>query len=109
MSWPNDSSSEEEDDGQVEEEEDEQDEEEDPTDGEEQGEVSPEPSSGIMGLEQGKTKQEVEPWGQRQSWEWGSIMEEEESLAFDDPQSDSNTTVGGHSPVRLTPQELGSP
>ena len=36
-------------------------------------------------------------------------MDEEEPLAFDDPPSDSDATVGGHSPVRLTPQELGSP
>ena len=39
----------------------------------------------------------------------GSIMDDEEPLVFDDPQSDSDTTVGGHSPVRLTPQVPGSP
>ena len=36
-------------------------------------------------------------------------MDNEEPLAFDDPWSDSNATVGGHSPVHLTPQKLGSP
>ena len=36
-------------------------------------------------------------------------MDNEEPLAFDDPQSDSEASVGGHSPVRSTPQELGSP
>ena len=35
-------------------------------------------------------------------------MEEEECLAFDDPQSDSNATAGGHSPGRLTLHEPGS-
>ena len=36
-------------------------------------------------------------------------MDEEEPLAFDDPQLDSDATVGGCSPVHSTPQELGSP
>ena len=36
-------------------------------------------------------------------------MDDEEPLAFDDQRLDSNATVGGCSPVRLTPQELGSP
>ena len=36
-------------------------------------------------------------------------MDEEEPLAFDDPWSDSNATVGGHSPVHSTLQEPGSP
>ena len=36
-------------------------------------------------------------------------MDNEEPLAFDDPQSDSDATVTGHSLVRLTPQEPGSP
>ena len=36
-------------------------------------------------------------------------MDEEERLTFDDPQSDSDTTAGGHSPRRLTLRELGSP
>ena len=30
-------------------------------------------------------------------------------LTFDNLQSDSNATVGGRSPVHLTPQEPGSP
>ena len=36
-------------------------------------------------------------------------MDEEEPLAFDDPQSDSDATVGGSSPVHLILQEPGSP
>ena len=36
-------------------------------------------------------------------------MDEKEPLTFDDPRSDSDATAGGHSPVHLTPQELGSP
>ena len=36
-------------------------------------------------------------------------MEEEECLAFDDPQLDSNATAGGHSPGCSTSQEPGSP
>ena len=36
-------------------------------------------------------------------------MDKEEPLAFDDPRSDSDATVDDRSPVRLTPQELGSP
>ena len=56
MSWPDDSSEEEE------EEEDEQVEEEEPTEVEEQGKVSPKPSSGGMELKQGETEQEVKPW-----------------------------------------------
>ena len=113
MSWPNDSSLEEEDDGQVEEEDDEQ--EDDEPEGDEheeaegQGEVGPKsPSNGTV-LEQGKTEQEVEPRGQRRSWEWGSIMDEEEPLTFDDLWLDSDATVGGRTPVRSTLQEPGSP
>ena len=34
-------------------------------------------------------------------------MEEEEHLAFDDLQSDSDTTADGCSPKHLTPHELG--
>ena len=36
-------------------------------------------------------------------------MDDEEPLAFDDPQLDSDTTVGGCSPVRSTPQQPGLP
>ena len=36
-------------------------------------------------------------------------MDVEEPLTFDDPWSDSDATVGGCSPVGLTPQEPGSP
>ena len=63
MSWPDDSSSEEENDGQMEEEDNEGEEEEDPADMEEQGEVGPELPSGSKAPEQGKTEQEVEPQG----------------------------------------------
>ena len=35
-------------------------------------------------------------------------MDDEQPLAFDDPQS-VGAMVGGRSPVRLTPQEPGSP
>ena len=55
--------------------------------------MNPKPSSGSTGLKQGETEQE----------------DKEEPLAFDDLQSDSDTTVGGCSPVDLTLQELGSP
>ena len=56
--------------------------------------------------EQGETGLEADPW--RQSWEWGSIMGNEQPLTFDNLRSDSNATVGGCSPVRSTLQELGS-
>ena len=36
-------------------------------------------------------------------------MGEEERLAFDDPQSDSDTMADGRSLRRLTPREPGSP
>ena len=36
-------------------------------------------------------------------------MDEEEPLVFDDPQSDSDATADGRSPVHSTPQEPGSP
>ena len=41
--------------------------------------------------------------------EGGAIMDDKEPLTFDDLRSDSDATVGGHSPVRLTLQEPGSP
>ena len=91
-----DSPSEEEDDEQMQEEDDEPEgdereeaeewEEKDPTNMEEQGK---------MGLE-------ADP--QRQSQEWGSIMDDEQPLAFDDLWSDSDATIGGYSPVHSTPQ-----
>ena len=107
VSWPDNSSSEEEDDGQAEEEEDEW--EEDPVDMEEQGEASPKPLSGGMRLEQGETEREAKPQRRQRSREWGSIMDDEEPLTFDDLQSDSDATIGGHSPVHSTPQEPGLP
>ena len=57
--------------------------------------------------EQGETGLETNP--QRQSWEWGSIMDDEQPLTFDNPWSDSDTTVSDHSPACLTPQVPGSP
>ena len=37
------------------------------------------------------------------------MMDDEQPLTFDDPWSDSDTTVSGHSPACLTPQVLGLP
>ena len=93
LSWSDDSPSEEEDDEPERDEHEEAEgwEEEDPTDLEEQGE---------MGLE-------ADP--RRQLWEWGSIMDDEQPIAFDDPWSDSDATVGGCSPVCSTLQGPGSP
>ena len=88
VSWPNDSSS---DDDEPEGDEHEE--------AEGQGEVGPKSPS----------EQDVEPQEQQRSQEWGSIMDEEEPLAFDDLWLDSDTTVGGCSPVCSTPQEAGSP
>ena len=109
VSWPDNSSlQEEEEENEQEEDEEEEDEH---KEAEEQGEVGPKLPSGSAALKQGKTKQEAKPRRQ-QSWEWGLIMDEEdeeEHLAFDDPQSDSDTTAGGRSPVRSTPREPGSP
>ena len=73
------------------------------------GEADPKLLSNGTALEQGETELEVKPRGQLRLWEWGSIMDDKEPLAFDNPRSDSNATVGGRSPVRLTPQEPGSP
>ena len=89
MSWADNSSSEEEDDEQMEEE-----------DGKQEGD---EP--------EGDEHEEAEGQGEAdpRSQKWGSIMDNEEPLTFDDPQSDSDTTVGGRSPVCLTPQVLESP
>ena len=113
LGWPDDSSSEEEDDEQMEEEDGEQEGDEpegdEHKDAEGQEEADPKSPPGSMALKQGKTEQEVKPWGRQRSQEWGSIMDEEEPLTFDNPQSDSDTTVGGCSPVRLTPQEPGPP
>ena len=57
--------------------------------------------------EQGETGLEADPL--RQLREWGSIMDDEQPLAFNDPQSDSDATVGGRSPAHLTLQVLWSP
>ena len=40
--------------------------------------------------------------------DWEAVMGEEERLAYEDPQSDSNTTADGHSPRCPTLHEVGS-
>ena len=99
MSWPADSSTSEE-----EEEEQKEQEQED-----EQEEVDPKPPITDAELEQGKENQEGEQeqsgWWHSQDWE--VVMGEQEQLAFDDRQSDSNTTADGHSPRHLTPVSRG--
>ena len=55
-------------------------------------------------------ERELNRWRHLQDWE--AVMGEEERLAYDDPQSDSDATVmgvDGHSPRHLTPYVLGSP
>ena len=37
------------------------------------------------------------------------MMDDEQPFAFDDPWSDSDTTVSSHSPAGSTPQVPGSP
>ena len=102
VGWTNDSSSEEADDELTEEEDDKPEgHEHEETGGQE--EADPESM-----LEEGGRGSEVGPRGQCQSREWGAIMDDEEPLTFNDLQSDSDATVGGCSPLRLTPQELGS-
>ena len=59
------------------------------------------PSSDVT-CGQGKTKLQIKP--PRWSWECVAIMDDEQPLAFNDPWSDSD-----HSPVHLTPLELGPP
>ena len=39
--------------------------------------------------------EEVEPNRQWHSWDWKAVMEGSEGLAYDDPQSDSDTVVTG--------------
>ena len=53
-------------------------------------------------------EEEPEP-SRRRPRDWGSTMEEEEHLTFDDPRSDSNTTADGCSPRHLTQHEPESP
>ena len=49
-----------------------------------QAEADPESPSSGTALKQGETELEVKPRGQQRSWEWGSIMDDEEPLTFDD-------------------------
>ena len=109
VGWLNNSSEEEGDDDSQEEEgnDDGQAEEGDYGDGQVEGEGGdPEEEDPAELEEQVEMRPESDPW--RQSWEWGSIMEDEQPLTFDNPRSDSDTTVSGRSPVRSTLQELGS-
>ena len=96
MSWLTDSST-------SEEEEEEQEQE------EEQEEVDPEPPITDLELKQSEEDQEGEQEPSRQhSRDWETVMGKEQ-LAFDDLQSDSDTTADGCSPRCPTPHELGSP
>ena len=64
------------------------------------------------GARQMEQEDEQEPNRQWCLQDWEAVMGEEERLAFDDPQSDSNTTVmgvDGHSLRHLILHEPGSP
>ena len=52
-------------------------------------------------------EQEPNKWWRSRDWE--AVMGEEERLAYDDPQSDSNAMADGCSLRCPTPHELGSP
>ena len=71
------------------------------------GETNPELLSSSTACGQSETELEIEPLQCLR--EWAAIMDDEQPLTFDDPRSDSDATVGGRSPVHLTPQELGLP
>ena len=100
LHWSDNSPSEEEDDEQTQEED-------DKPEGNEDEEAEGREEDPTNLEEQGETGSEADP--RRQSREWGSIMDDEQPLAFDDLQSDSDATVGGRAPVHSTPQEPGSP
>ena len=55
------------------------------------GESNPEVPPGDEMRGHGEAEPEMEP--RRQSWEWASIMEDEQPLTFDDPQSDSDRST----------------
>ena len=61
--------------------------------------------------EVGQVEQEDEQGPNRQQHmrDWEAVMGEEERLAYDDPQSDSDATADAHSPRCPTPHEPGSP
>ena len=102
MSWPNDSSTLEEEDKEQEEEEQEE--------GEEREEVDSKPLIMDVELEQGKEDQEGKQGPSRwHSQDWETVMGEEERLDFDDPWSDSDATADGRSPRHPTQCELESP
>ena len=100
MSWPADSSTSEEEE-------------------EEQEEGDPKPPITDTELKQSeededKTRQvdqedEQEPNRLWHSRDWEMVMGEEERLAYDDPQSDSDAMADGRSLRRPTPREPGSP
>ena len=107
LGWADDSPLEE-DDEQTQEEEDEQTQEEDKPEGDECEEAEEWEEEDPTDLEeQRETGLEANPW--RQSQEWGSMMDDEQPLTFDNPQSNSDTTIGGCSPACSTPQVPGSP
>ena len=89
---------------------------------EEEEEQDPEPLTTDTKLEQDEEneegarqmdqEEEREPNRWQRLWDWEAVMGEEERLAYDDLQSDSNAMVmgvDGHSPRRLTPCVPGSP
>ena len=66
------------------------------------GESDPRVPPGDEMHRQGESKLEMEP--QRRSWEWASIMDDEQPLTFNDPQSDSDCST-----LCSTPLEPGLP
>ena len=72
------------------------------------------------GARQTDQEEEVEPNRWQHSQDWEAVMEGSEGLAYDDPRSDSNAMVMGldcpwgpalspHTPSHVTPPMLGSP
>ena len=47
------------------------------------------------GARQTDLEEEVEPDRQQRSWDWESVMEGSQGLAYDDPQSDSDAMMMG--------------
>ena len=96
------------DDSPLEEDDEQTQEEEDEPEGDEHEEAEEQEQEDPTNLEeQGKMGLGADPW--RQSWEWGSIMDDEQPLTFNDLRSDSDTTVGDCFLAHSTPQVPGSP
>ena len=80
---------------------------------EEEEEQEREPELPVMDMELEQSEEdeedEREPSRQQHSQDWEAVMGEQEGLALDDSQSDSNATADGCSPRHLTPCEQGSP